>query len=505
MKKVILLCSVLLLLFLCALLASCGDGHIHTYGAWTVTRQASCTASGEQMRTCVCGEVETQEIAAGHTEGIWFVVKEPTVWEEGARHLPCAVCKTVLDVEVLHATGTPGLAYVINEDGVTCSVAGVGTSTATSISIPKYIEGYEVTAVADAAFCRSPSLGYVKIADGVQRIGKNAFFLCRNLYAIDIPDSVTAIGARAFDGCEALSNITLPKDLDRIEEQTFAGCAALKKIRIPDGVTEICTDAFNGCTSLTQVTMPDALLRIAAGAFRYCTTLASVDFPAGLQVIGDAAFSDCFSLTGVAIPQSVQAIGNGAFDSCLNIRTITVEEGNKAYRSSGNCLIEKQTGSLVLGCAESQIPRDGSVTSIGSRAFYGCALLEEIYIPDGITVIGEEAFFECTSLFNILHLSNTLITVERGAFLATGITSLYLPDGVTTIGNSAFYGTALTEVSIPASVTIVDDSAFGCCYGLSRVEYRGTKAEWLAVRRGAWWITAPSYTVVCEDGELIKG
>ena len=197
---------------------------------------------------------------------------------------------------------------------------------------------------------------------------------------------------------------------------------------------------------------------------------------------------------------------SGIIDESEANATALFGSAHSFYSTEGSTLAIK----AMLFLAATDAPREERPLIFAGRnthkAFlYGCALLEEIYIPDGITVIGEEAFFECTSLFNILHLSNTLITVERGAFLATGITSLYLPDGVTTIGNSAFYGTALAEVSIPASVTIVDDSAFDCCYGLSRVEYRGTKAEWLAVRRGAWWITAPSYTVVCEDGELIKG
>ncbi len=41
--------------------------HEHSFGEWTVTREATCTEAGVETRTCECGETETREIAAlGH-------------------------------------------------------------------------------------------------------------------------------------------------------------------------------------------------------------------------------------------------------------------------------------------------------------------------------------------------------------------------------------------------------------------------------------------------------
>ncbi len=41
----------------------------HTYGAWTVTVAPSCSAEGQQVRTCACGATETQAIAkTAHTD-----------------------------------------------------------------------------------------------------------------------------------------------------------------------------------------------------------------------------------------------------------------------------------------------------------------------------------------------------------------------------------------------------------------------------------------------------
>ena len=43
--------------------------HVHAWGGWITIQKATCTEKGEQVRTCACGEKETQEIAAlNHTE-----------------------------------------------------------------------------------------------------------------------------------------------------------------------------------------------------------------------------------------------------------------------------------------------------------------------------------------------------------------------------------------------------------------------------------------------------
>ena len=75
-----------------------------------------------------------------------------------------------------------------------------------------------------------------------------------------------------------------------------------------------------------------------------------------------------------------------------DIETIEVEKGNPFYHSAGNCLIETQTKILILGCKNSVIPDDGSVTKIGKCAFNGCQELKRIEIPDCVTELGYMSF-----------------------------------------------------------------------------------------------------------------
>ena len=223
-----------------------------------------------------------------------------------------------------------------------------------------------------------------------------------------------------------------------------------------DSVTSIGSSAFYKCTSLTSVTIGNSVTSIGAWAFEYCTALTSIEIPDSVTSIGWSAFEGCTSLTSVTIGDSVTSIGGSAFSNCSSLESITVQEGNAKYHSEGNCLIETESGTLMVGLKNSIIPSDGSVTSIGNYAFDGCTSLTSVTIPNSVTSIGNYAFFGCTSL-----------------------TSIEIPDSVTSIGDSAFYGcTSLTSIDIPDSVTSIGYYAFEYCTSLKDVYYTGTQEQW---------------------------
>lgn len=109
----------------------------------------------------------------------------------------------------------------------------------------------------------------------------------------------------------------------------------------------------------------------------------------------------CIGLTSVTIPNSVTSIGSGAFSICSGLESITVASGNTKYHSENNCLIETAAETLIVGCKNSIIPSDGSVTSIGEGAFSGCTGLTNVNIPDSVTSIGSGAFEYCVMLNEI--------------------------------------------------------------------------------------------------------
>ena len=117
--------------------------------------------------------------------------------------------------------------------------------------------------------------------------------------------------------------------------------------------------------------------------------------------IGDNAFDGCTSLTSVTIGNGVTSIGEAAFEGCDSLEKLTVASGNPKYHSAGNCVIETATNTLIIGCKGSVIPDDGSVTSIGDRAFQNCTSLTSVTIPDSVRSIGDIAFSGCVSLTSV--------------------------------------------------------------------------------------------------------
>ena len=156
------------------------------------------------------------------------------------------------------------------------------------------------------------------------------------------------------------------------------------------------------------------------------------------------------------------------------------------------------------GCALTNITIPGSVTSIGYQAFLNCDLIS-INIPNGVTSIDRWAFARCENLINA-NISGSVTSIGEYAFGSCGSLNItvspnnqnycdidgvlftkdtrtlityskdklqpeyIIPNGVTSIGDSAFDNCrSLTSVKLPDGVTSIGFEAFRECKSLTSI------------------------------------
>lgn len=181
---------------------------------------------------------------------------------------------------------------------------------------------YDVTSIADSAFCYSNDLASFTIPEGVTSIGTRAFYSSLGLGAVTIPSGVTSIGEGAF-GYTNLTSVTIPTGVTSIAKNLFLCCSSLTSVTLPEGITSIGEQAFGSCESLASITIPDGVTSIGRAAFAD-TGLTSFTIPETVTTINEYTFYECKALTSIAFPANVTTIDDAAFSGCDGLTSISV-------------------------------------------------------------------------------------------------------------------------------------------------------------------------------------
>ena len=207
--------------------------------------------------------------------------------------------------------------------------------------------------------------------------------------------------------------------------------------------------------------------------FRSCTGLETLVLPEGVTFLGGNAFGHA-KLKSVSLPSTVAKMtatneksDANPFAFCENLEEIYVAEGNKAYKSDGNCVMRREDNTLVAGCKKSKIP--SYTEHIGRSAFQGAAL-ESVALPEGVTSIEDSAFAHNDRLKEIT-LPQSLTSIGKYAFLwCAALGKIAIPDGVTSVGDNAFSTcVSLKELALGAELLNAGCGLTELCVALEKI------------------------------------
>lgn len=352
--------------------------------------------------------------------------------------------------------------------------SGAGSSSADGLTV---VFGPKVTKIPDNLFNTASTAEYglsgfpfayvtaVEFPETLKEIGANAFRSCQLLEAVSLGDAVKRIGSNAFQGCTGLISLSLGGDLAYIDPYAFESCTALHDISWGGGLDTIGASAFANCSSIETLDLPVPLNMIERNAFNGCIGLTALTLPEGLTGIQAQAFCGCVKLNSITINSEKLTVpdiwiyddskGAGVFSGAGSSSPggLSVAFGPKVVRVADH-LFDTASISGEYGISGfpyayvTSVMFSDSVKEIGSCAFRGCQVLEEVTFGAGLTAIEGNAFQLCRAL-----------------------PAVAFPDKLASIGDYAFQADdALEEISWGASMDSIGAFAFADCISLEELE-----------------------------------
>ena len=221
--------------------------------------------------------------------------------------------------------------------------------------------------------------------------------------------------------------------------------------------------------------MPDFTTSNRAPWYEYRASITSVEIDFEVQSIGNYAFADLTALEEIEVPENVTSIGRWAFTGCTSLETMTLPfVGNSpstnpylGYIFGAN---RYQDNASYVPASLTTVILSDSCISLSTGAFYGCANIENISVPDTLTVTTSYVFDGCTSLNystydNAKYLGNSFNPyVVLISAVSTDISSCNIHNDTKVIHANAFYNCArLRNITIPYQVVSIGNQAFYGC------------------------------------------
>lgn len=286
----------------------------------------------------------------------------------------------------------------------------------------------------------------------------HAFFNCTSLKEVDFANAEMDIGDSAFYGCTSLTKVSGTENIKEIRDHAFSSCSSLTQISFGDKLSCIESYAFGFCTNLSDVTIPDTLLDIRESAFSYTALVNDTErYENGALYLGKCLISIQSDITSLSVKNGTLAISNSASTSGrTKLTSVTLPEGLTRINNSAFANYQ----------ALENINIPNTVTVLAANAFESSGI-KEIIIPDSVKTIGSNCF-KNSELESII-LPDTDITLGLGCFSYTPLKSIRLPNTLKALENSIFANSSLVSITIPDSVETIEYNFFAGCKSLETV------------------------------------
>ncbi len=378
------------------------------------------------------------------------------------------------------------------------------------------------------AFNNCSMLREIILCEGVESIGNLAVTYCSSLREITLPSTIKTIGNDAFSNSMLIESVYYNGSLENWAEISFS--TDMSNPMYQADHFYLTSDKDNEITSLDLSNTE--LTSISSYAFFAFKNVSNINLPNGLQSIGTKAFAKCIGISSIEVPNTVTSIGMGAFGGCSNLVSIIIPfTGSSATSTYGNfgyifgqtsyegtTLVSQRYKSSSTSTDSYYIPSNLTTVKVSCPtlkygAFYGCTMLKNVEIGEGVETIKSAVFINCSSLENIT-LPMSLVKIEDWVFTTSSnplldkiyyngtitdwvkiefisssstpmscanhfyltsdkdneITSLDL-SGITEISNYAFYGFVnVDEVATSNSLLTIGTYSFAKCSSLTQLE-----------------------------------
>lgn len=200
---------------------------------------------------------------------------------------------------------------------------------------------------------------------------------------------LTLVVPSAFIGDTDLRSLTIPEGVETIGDNAFSN-SAIETIKLPESLVKISQFAFSK-SNLTEITIPKNVERLEysvfAGKGGGGAPLRRVVFAGDkIETIENNTFADCNSLKEINLPKGLKKIGYNAFIRCTALEEIIIPD---------------------------------AVTVIEKQVFNQCSALKNVSLGTQLETIGTNTFAKCFALETVICPDETPATIGKGAFPVT--------------------------------------------------------------------------------------